>query len=89
MKYVLLAITLAVLLIPTLGCCCGTGGSCSGGGLFAGGICKPGYGVAYSPQERKARHRAIIDNDCRQFVDDCDYFWLMEEKSHLSKWHVK
>src|SRR5437867_435776 len=75
MKYILLTATLALLSISALGCCCNT--------------CHFGDGVVYDRQERKARHKAIIDNDCKQFTDDWDYFWLMDEKTRLSEWKVE
>ena len=73
LKYLALSAVLAGIALSSFGCC---------------GICN-GDGVAYTRRERQARHRDIIDNDCRQFVDDCDSFWLMDHKTHLSQWQVE
>ncbi len=54
--------------------------------LFVQTGCGPG--VAYTERERQHRYARIIENDCRQFNDDWDYLWLMEDKSHLSMWQV-
>ncbi len=48
-----------------------------------------GDGVAYSRRERENRYKQIIDNDFRQLTDDWDYLWLMEHRSHLSRWKVE
>mgnify|MGYP001073572464 CR=1 FL=1 len=48
-----------------------------------------GDGVASTQRERQARYKAIIDNDFRQLVDDWDYLWLMDEKTHLSRFEIE
>lgn len=79
MKYVLLSATLAALTASMCGC------SCAGGGTS----CFKGDGVADDHAARKNRYKQIIDNDCKQMTDDWDYFWLMDDKSHLSQWQVQ
>ena len=48
-----------------------------------------GDGVAASKRERQARMSQIIDNDFRQLTDDWDYLWLMDEKTHLSRFEIE
>ena len=48
-----------------------------------------GDGVAYSARDRRARFDKIITNDFEQFTDDSDYFWLMEQRTHLSPWKLE
>ena len=79
MKYLFLLATLTALVAPMWGCCCASGGT----------SCFKGDGVADDCAARKNRYKQIIDNDCKQMTDDWDYFWLMDDKSHLSQWQVQ
>ena len=48
-----------------------------------------GDGMAIDRRARAERHRRIVDIDMRQFNDDWDTLWLMDEPSRLSPWRVR
>lgn len=45
-----------------------------------------GPGVVDSQLERETRYRDITELEKRMFVDDWDYFILMERSTRLSEW---
>jgi len=47
-----------------------------------------GCGTLDSYSEREQRYNSWGDLNARQFVDDWDYFWLVERNSRLSQWHA-
>jgi hypothetical protein len=48
-----------------------------------------GDGVVATRRERQERTKRNFDMDMRQLTDDWDYFWLDEQQSRLSRWHVE
>lgn len=53
-------------------------------GLLLGGCETPGE----SASERSLRIRRVSDQNWRMFVDDWDYFWLVDRSSRLTRYHV-
>jgi len=45
-----------------------------------------GDGIAITRNERRERHKRILENDWKQINDDWDAFWLNDREGRLT-WH--
>ena len=47
------------------------------------------HGVIDTYAQRQRRIRNESDYLARQFVDDCDLFWLADRPMQLTEWHIR
>jgi hypothetical protein len=46
-------------------------------------------GLVDTPHERALRYALITDINCKEAVDDWDFFWLYDRQSDMSYWNPR
>ncbi len=47
-----------------------------------------GDGVGYTRRERLHRAKTVMEWDAKEYADDVDLFWQVDQNTRLSKWSI-